>query len=64
MQAELPLLYALTPPKGTPEPKSEPHRVDLDNACEAAMLAVRTAIETPSPANLRTLTDAVVSSPS
>jgi hypothetical protein len=59
-QPELPLLFIMHPPKGMPEPKTEPHRVELDNACAAAMLAVRSAIEAPSAANLRTLTDAVI----
>jgi hypothetical protein len=59
-QPELNLLYITRPPKNLPEPKTEPHRVDLDASCEACMLAMRAAVEKPSAANLRTLTDSVL----
>jgi hypothetical protein len=60
MQLELKLLCLITPPKGAPEPVTEPHRVELDRACEAVALATRAAVQTPSTANLRTLNAAVL----
>jgi hypothetical protein len=60
MQSELPLIYVMRPAKGLPEPKIEPHRSELDASCAAVAAATRAAIESPSAANLRTLTDSVL----
>jgi hypothetical protein len=60
MQPELSLVYVLTPPKLASEPKVEPHRVELDSSVENVFDVLRAAVETPSQANLRLLTDAVL----
>lgn len=60
MQTELNLIYALRsnfPPEA--EPKAEPHRIELDLACERVFALVRAAVQSPSQRNLYNVTSAI-----
>jgi len=59
-QLELPLIYPLKTPPRWAEPKVTPHRTGLSDAADTVAMATRAAVESPSPANLRALNDAVV----